>query len=81
MWGSLYIYNQITSSIYFSNLLFSAAKLPGFTFVHYIYHFVYCMLTASGHSHVHTSKKIDRQAVCQTSAELTHETDLGAFPE
>lgn len=64
------IYNQRISLIYFSDFVFSAANLPGFTFVYVIYHSVYYMLAASEHSHIHTSK-MDRQALHWTWAELS----------
>lgn len=64
------IYNQRISLIYFSDFIFSAANLLGFTFVYVIYHFVYYMLAASEHSHIHTSKA-DRQVLHWTGAELS----------
>lgn len=50
--------------------MFSAANLPGFTFVYVIYHFVYYMLAASEHSLIRTSK-MDRQALHWPRAKLS----------
>lgn len=75
-WAFLYI-NQTISLIYFSNLLFSAANLPGFTSVYCIYHFVHYMLAPSKHSLIYAPEKTDRQAIYWTSAELSQETYLG----